>query len=165
MWSVTCLNTNEILSFKIQSSPLSSVKPSKKPSLYFPLYQLFFEQHFGGFMSVIINSGADPGGEPAGLVTPKNLTPKLLMTAYSLFFILFYHHSHSLFSYFSFLKIGHFNCVFKPKKLSFVICNIQLLFHWVYFTPFLGHYIQQNICFYSLRSSDWEIFHKITVPQ
>ena len=80
-------------------------------------------------MSVIINSGADPRGEPAGLVPPKNLTPKLLMTTYLLFFILFYHHSHSLFSYFWFLKIGHFNCVFKPKKLSFVICNIQFLFH------------------------------------
>ena len=33
---------------------LFSVKLSKKPSLYFQLYQLLFEQSFGKFMSVTI---------------------------------------------------------------------------------------------------------------
>ena len=44
------------------------------------------------------------------------------------------------------------------------------LFNYVNtFTSFFGHYIEQNICFYSLkaslfiRSSHWEIFCKITV--
>ena len=37
------------------------------------------------------------------------------------------------------------------------------LFHWMYFTSFFDHYIEQNICFYPLRSSHWEIFYKVTV--
>ena len=36
-----------------------------------------------------------------------------------------------------------------------------MLFHWVYFTSFFDHYIEQDSCFYSFRSSHWEIFFKI----
>ena len=38
-----------------------------------------------------------------------------------------------------------------------------LLFHWVCFTSFFGYFIEQNICFYSFRSSHWKIFYKIAV--
>ena len=40
--------------FYENSVKLSSVKLSKKPSSYFQLYQLLFEQLFGKFMSVTI---------------------------------------------------------------------------------------------------------------
>ena len=43
----------------------------------------------------------------------------------------------------------------------FIYVNI-LLFHWVFFTYFVDHYVEQNM-FYSFRSSHWEIFYKITV--
>ena len=43
-----------IVFFNENSVKLSSVELSKKPSLYFPLYQLFFEKRFGEFMSVTI---------------------------------------------------------------------------------------------------------------
>ena len=42
------------LEFYENSVKLSSVKLSKKPSSYFELYQLLFEQLFGKFMSVTI---------------------------------------------------------------------------------------------------------------
>ena len=55
VWSVTCLNANEILNFmKIQSSYLLSSYQRNQASLYFQLYQLLFEQLFGKFMSVTI---------------------------------------------------------------------------------------------------------------
>ena len=43
-----------LLFFNENLLKLSSVELSKKPSLYFPLYQLFFEKRFGEFMSVTI---------------------------------------------------------------------------------------------------------------
>ena len=53
--SVTCLNGNEILDFmKIKSSYLLSSYQRNQVSLYFQLYQLFFEQHFGKFLSVTV---------------------------------------------------------------------------------------------------------------
>ena len=53
VWSVTCLNANEILNFmKIQSSYLLSNYQRNQASLYFPLFQLLFEQLFVKFMSV-----------------------------------------------------------------------------------------------------------------
>ena len=55
VWSVTCLNANEILNFmKIQSSYLLSSYQRKQASLYFQLYQLLFEHLFGKFMPVTI---------------------------------------------------------------------------------------------------------------
>ena len=44
----------------------------------------------------------------------------------------------------------------------FIYVNI-LLFHWEYFTSFFDHYIEQNIYFYSFRSSYSEIFCKIAI--
>ena len=55
VWFVTFLNANEIyFEFYENSVKLSSVTLLKKPSLYFSLYQLFFEHLSGEFMSVII---------------------------------------------------------------------------------------------------------------
>ena len=38
--------------------------------------------------------------------------------------------------------------------------NISL-FHWVHFTSFFDLYVEQNICFYSLGSSHWDIVYQI----
>ena len=55
VWSVTCLNANEILDFmKIQSSYLPSSYQRNQASLHFQLYQLLLKQLFGKFMSVTI---------------------------------------------------------------------------------------------------------------
>ena len=55
VWSVTCLNANEILNFmKIQSSYLLSSYERNQARLYFQLHQLLFEQLFGKFMPVTI---------------------------------------------------------------------------------------------------------------
>ena len=47
--------------------------------------------------------------------------------------------------------------------LHLFIYLIMLLFHWVYFTSFFDHYIEQNICFYSFRRNHKEIIYKIAV--
>ena len=53
------------------------------------------------------------------------------------------------------LNIYHFNVVFKPKRLRFVICCN-------YFTGCISHLslviIFNKICFYSFRSSHWQIY-------
>ena len=55
VWSVTCLNANEILNFmKIQSSYLLSNYQRNQANLYFQLCLLHFEQLFVKFMSVTI---------------------------------------------------------------------------------------------------------------
>ena len=55
VWSVTCLNANDILNFmKVQSSYLLLSYQRNQASLHFQLYQLPFEQLFGKFMLVTI---------------------------------------------------------------------------------------------------------------
>ena len=53
LWSITCLNANEILNFmEIQSSYLLPSYQRNQASLYLQLYQLLLGQLFGKFMSV-----------------------------------------------------------------------------------------------------------------
>ena len=70
-----------------------------------------------------------------------------MKTTYFLFYILFYFHNHSLLSYFSFSflflnhlwKNSHFNYVFNPKRLNFVICNYSIMLICCYFTGCISH--------------------------
>ena len=47
---------------------------------------------------------------------------------------------------------------YKPLKAEFVICIYSIMFIFCYFTD---HYVEQNVCFYSFRSSHREISYKI----
>ena len=53
-------------------------------------------------------------------------------------------------------KMTFFNRIFKPY--------LRLFSYFKVFTSFFDHYIKQNICFYSFRSSHWEIFYKLATP-
>ena len=104
--------------------------------------------------------GADPGGEPTGLVPPKvehlNVwwQPSFYPAFYFTFVIVYIYFLISLFS------ISFFNYNWKMTILIvclslIYICSIMLIFSHLFWSLYWAE------CFYLFRSSHWEIFYKI----
>ena len=94
--------------------------------------------------------------------------PSFYAAFYFTFIIILYFHCFC--SFISFFKLPLKNGLVNRAKALFryfhLFCFVYLLlFHWVYFTSFFDHCVERNVCFYSFRSSHWEISNKIRLQR
>ena len=60
----------------------------------------------------------------------------------------------SFFNYYFEMVILVVYLILDSFVLLFVFIHLCYLFHWVYFTSFFDHYIEQNICFHSFSATE-----------